>query len=214
MLELKAFKTEAGRAEIRARTLPLSRAARNLLLVIDASKPTGEWLRLVAGVDTTDLQTLLDHGLIAAQSGAQGPATSAIASTATLAATPAMAPAATPTAASDLLPDRWAEVAKSAAASAAPAMPGATPAETPAAATAPAGFVNPPKLDRAQLYTYLSGEATKLLGPFKGYAFALDVERCDSLSELQALALQFAERVRKAKGDAAAAGVRDAVGLI
>ena len=70
-----------------------------------------------------------------------------------------------------------------------------------------------PLLDRAALYTYLSGEATKLLGPFKGYAFALDVERADSLAALQALALQLVERVQKAKGDAAAAAVREALGL-
>ena len=68
-------------------------------------------------------------------------------------------------------------------------------------------------LDRAALYSYLSGEATKLLGPFKGYAFALEVERADSLAALQALALQLVERVQKAKGEAAAAAVREALGL-
>ena len=57
-----------------------------------------------------------------------------------------------------------------------------------AVAQAPAG--GSPLLDRAALYTYLSGAATKLLGPFKGYAFALEVERADSLAALQALALQ------------------------
>ncbi len=70
-----------------------------------------------------------------------------------------------------------------------------------------------PLLDRAALYTYLSGEATKLLGPFKGYAFALEVERADSLAALQGLALQLVERVQKAKGEAAAQAVRDALGL-
>ena len=38
-------------------------------------------------------------------------------------------------------------------------------------------------------------------------------ERADSLATLQALALQLVERVQKAKGDAAAAAVRDALGL-
>jgi hypothetical protein len=41
VLDLLHSKTDAGRAEIRARTLPLSRTARNLLLVLDASKPAG-----------------------------------------------------------------------------------------------------------------------------------------------------------------------------
>lgn len=182
MLELKVSKTEAGRAEIRARSLPLSRAARNLLLVIDASKPAAEWLRLVAGVGEADLQALLDHGLIATQGSPQ-----------------AAAPPAKPTPPAAVLPDTWAAAPR--------------PAPPAGSAAATAGFGNPPKLDRAQLYIYLSGEATKLLGPFKGYAFALEVERCDSLAELQALALQFIERVHKAKGEAAAAAVRDAVGL-
>jgi len=167
-------KTDAGRAEIRARALPLSRAARNLLLVLDASKPAGEWLRLVAGATQADLEALRQQGLIAPQGGSA-------------AAAPARAPA---------------PVAAPAPAAEAPA-----PA---AAAPAPAGTL---LLDRAALYTYLSGEATKLLGPFKGYAFALEVERADSLSALQALALQLVERVQKAKGDAAAAGVRDTLGL-
>ena len=83
----------------------------------------------------------------------------------------------------------------------------------PAAWAQPGAAGGSPLLDRAALYTYLSGEATKLLGPFKGYAFALEVERADSLAALQALALQLAERVQKAKGDAAAAAVRDALGL-
>lgn len=156
MLDLPHTKTEAGRAEIRARALPLSRAARNLLHVLDASKPAGEWLRLVAGTTEADLAALREHGLIEP-----------------------LAAAAT----------------ASAAAPALQLAPGAT------------------LLDRAALYTYLSGAATRLLGPFKGYAFALEVERADSLPALQTLALQLVERVHKAKGEAAGAAVRDALGL-
>lgn len=180
MFDLLHSKTDAGRAEIRARALPLSRAARNLLLVLDASKPAGEWLRLVNGATEADLETLRQNGLIAPQNAggqslaSQPPAAAPVASAAaaTLAATPA------------------------------PAAPGAQP---PAAGS--------PLLDRAALYTYLSGEATKLLGPFKGYAFALEVERADSLAALQGLALQLVERVQKAKGEDAAAAVRQALGL-
>ncbi|WP_457420227.1 hypothetical protein [Roseateles sp. P5_E7] len=179
MLDLLHSKTEAGRAEIRARALPLSRAARNLLLVLDATKPAGEWLRLVTGATEADLEALRQQGLIVPQAGwapqgaAQPPA-------------PAQPPVAAP----------------------APSV--AAPPTAPAAAPAAGGS---PLLDRAALYTYMSGQATKLLGPFKGYAFALEVERCDSLGELQGLALQLVERVQKAKGDAAAAAVRDALGL-
>ena len=161
MLDLLHSKTEAGRAEIRARALPLSRAARNLLLVLDATKPAGEWLRLVTGATEADLEALRQQGLIVPQAGYAPPGT---------AQPPVQAPAAAPVAA-------------------------------PAAAV-PAG--GSPLLDRAALYTYMSGQATKLLGPFKGYAFALEVERADSLAALQALALQLVERVQKAKGEAAA----------
>lgn len=176
MIELLYSKTEAGRAEIRARTLPLSRTARNLLLVLDASKPAVEWVRLVAGAAEADFETLRQHGLIAAQNAAGQPI-----------ATPPPAPAAAPVA--------------------------TAPAPQSPAAPAPAAGGHSPLLDRAALYTYLSGEATKLLGPFKGYAFALEVERADSLSALQGLALQLVERVQKAKGEAAAQAVRDALGL-
>ncbi|MGM9482616.1 hypothetical protein ACS5PN_15595 [Roseateles sp. NT4] len=174
MLDLLYSKTEAGRAEIRARTLPLSRTARNLLLVLDASKPGSEWVRLVAGATEADFETLRQHGLIAAQNAAGQP----------IAAPPPVA---------------------------APAP--AVTAPAPQADAAPAAAGHSPLLDRAALYTYLSGAATKLLGPFKGYAFALEVERADSLAALQGLALQLVERVQKAKGEDAAQAVRDALGL-
>lgn len=174
VLDLLHSKTDAGRAEIRARALPLSRAARNLLLVLDATKTAGEWVRLVAGATEADLETLRQQGLIVPQAGPTLPGG--------LPSAPIAAPA-----------------------------PVAAPAAAAAPAPAPAG--GSPLLDRAALYTYMSGQATKLLGPFKGYAFALEVERCGSLGELQALALQLVERVQKAKGDEAAAAVREALGL-
>ncbi|RTL41098.1 MAG: hypothetical protein EKK53_14185 [Burkholderiales bacterium] len=172
MLDFLYAKTDAGRAEIRARALPLSRTARNLLLVLDASKTASDWLRLVAGATEADFEMLRQQGLIAEQNAAGHRV-----------APPAAAPA---------------------------AAPAVTPAAAPAAKAPAAGS---PLLDRAALYTYLSGEATKLLGPFKGYAFALEVERADGLPALQALALQLVEKVQKAKGDAAAAAVREALGL-
>lgn len=175
MFDLLYAKTDAGRAEIRARALPLSRTARNLLLVLDASKAASDWLRLVAGATEADFEMLRQHGLIAPQNAAGQPVATAPAPLAAPSPAPAPAPVAAPA------------------------------AQAPAAGS--------PLLDRAALYTYLSGEATKLLGPFKGYAFALEVERADSLPALQALALQLVEKVQKAKGDAAAAAVREALGL-
>ncbi|QPF76019.1 hypothetical protein G8A07_25910 [Roseateles sp. DAIF2] len=72
MLDHSYSKTEAGRGEIKARALPLSRSARNLLLVLDASKPARQWLSLVQGVGEPDLAFLLEHGLIA-MAGAAAP---------------------------------------------------------------------------------------------------------------------------------------------
>ena len=58
-------RTAAGQAEIGARALGLSRAARNLLLVINASKTAQEWLQALQGVSTEDLAYLLELGLLA-----------------------------------------------------------------------------------------------------------------------------------------------------
>ncbi|MBL8351494.1 MAG: hypothetical protein JNL87_14425 [Burkholderiaceae bacterium] len=76
-------KTEAGRAEIRERSRPLSRPARNLLLIIDDSRPAGDWLGVVQGCAAAELQALVDAGLV------ERPATPA-------AARPARAAAAAP----------------------------------------------------------------------------------------------------------------------
>jgi hypothetical protein len=176
------IKTEAGRAEIKARALPLSRAARNLLLVIDGSKTARDWLGLVHGVTEDDFNELIRHGLLVAKNQ---PA-------------PTLMPAAA-TPDPHLLAAGWAKPA--------------APAPAPAAATPTPTAPGWPTLERAELYAYLSGQATKLLGTFKGYTFALEVERCDSLMELQLLALQLVERVQKAKGDELAQEVRTALGI-
>jgi hypothetical protein len=66
-------KTEAGRAEIRNRALPLSRPARNLLLIIDASRSGEGWLGVVQGCVGPELAALVEHGLVAeAPAGAAG----------------------------------------------------------------------------------------------------------------------------------------------
>ncbi len=66
-LAARYTKTDAGRAEIQAKSLPLSRPARNLLLIIDAGRTAQEWLGLVQGATPADLQALLQAGLVADQ---------------------------------------------------------------------------------------------------------------------------------------------------
>lgn len=82
------------------------------------------------------------------------------------------------------------------------------PASAPGAAAPSAST-----LSYEQLYTFMSGEAVKQLGPFRGYAFALEVERCQDLAQLQRLAQDFVARVQANKGDAAAQALRRAMGL-
>jgi hypothetical protein len=65
-------RTEAGRMEIRTRTHALSRTARNLLLIIDESRPGLEWVTMVHGAAAVDLQDLLDAHLVA-QAGPGAP---------------------------------------------------------------------------------------------------------------------------------------------
>jgi hypothetical protein len=60
-------KTDAGREEIRARKLDLSRPARTLLLIVDGTKSGDEWLAMVAGATAADLQRLVDAGMLSAQ---------------------------------------------------------------------------------------------------------------------------------------------------
>lgn len=85
MLDQAYQKTDAGRAEIKARALPLSRSARNLLLVIDGNKSARQWLSLVQGVVEADLAYLLEQGLI----GAAAAAPARVAAAAAPAAAPA-----------------------------------------------------------------------------------------------------------------------------
>jgi ATP phosphoribosyltransferase regulatory subunit HisZ len=160
MLDQSYLKTEGGRAEIKARSLPLSRSARNLLLVIDAARNARQWLGLVQGATEADLALLLSHELIAVS-------------------------AATTAAAAPLTAQQRLRAA----------------------------FGEPAALDYQQLSALLNGQATKQLGLVKGYGFALDVEKCAGLSELQQLALDFVERVQQSKGAEAAATLRQALGL-
>jgi hypothetical protein len=60
------IKTENGRAAIRAGIHTLKRPARNLLVILDASKAGDEWVALVNGATGADLKQLVDDGLIRA----------------------------------------------------------------------------------------------------------------------------------------------------
>ena len=58
-------RTEAGKAEIRAHSIKLSRPARNLLMVIDASCSGDAWIGKVNGSTPADLEALIAAKLVA-----------------------------------------------------------------------------------------------------------------------------------------------------
>ena len=60
-------RTEAGKAEIRAHGIKLSRPARNLLMVIDASCSGEAWIGKVNGSTQADLDVLIAARLVAPQ---------------------------------------------------------------------------------------------------------------------------------------------------
>jgi len=80
------IKTDSGRAEIQARVHAISRTARNLLLILDASRAGSDWVSMVRGATASDLALLFDAGLIALVPEPAGTASS-------MAPTPPPAPA-------------------------------------------------------------------------------------------------------------------------
>ena len=70
LFDLPLQKTDAGRAEIKSRALPLSRSVRNLLLMLDATRSAREWLSMVQGATEADANYLIAHGLIGVSPGA------------------------------------------------------------------------------------------------------------------------------------------------
>jgi len=71
MIHADAYvRTEAGKAEIRAHSVKLSRPARNLLMVIDGSCSGDAWIGKVNGSTQGDLDVLLAARLIAPHGGA------------------------------------------------------------------------------------------------------------------------------------------------
>ena len=64
-----------------------------------------------------------------------------------------------------------------------------------------------------QLYGLLTSQAKERLGLIKGFKMVLDVEKCNGLPELRALAMRFVGAVREAQGDGTAAKMSLALGM-
>lgn len=87
-MPVRYTKTALGRGEIQSRSHALSRTARTLLLILDASRAGRAWVGLVQGATDADLQALLDAGLIEPAEG-QDPVESGRAPAASLDPAPA-----------------------------------------------------------------------------------------------------------------------------
>ena len=181
MLEERYEKTEAGRAEIKVRTLVQARVARNLLLVIDASKTGGDWVGVVQGAAPTDLELLVQHQLVKVTAGA---------------------PLSRPMGPSSIATPMGSGAPSSRMSGASASRP--VPSRLAGAPTS--------SLPYQELYTALSTFA-KQQGLLKGYKIALEVEQCADMTQLTTLALDIIDRVRAAKGDAAAHELRATLGF-
>ena len=62
------------------------------------------------------------------------------------------------------------------------------------------------------LYTLLTREAKERFGLIKGYRLILKIESCSDLADLQAVAVDFVEQLRKAHGEESAARFRKQLG--
>lgn len=97
----------------------------------------------------------------------------------------------------------------------------ATPAAAPAPATAPAAEPAAPEpakeeesaLGYRELYDSLNALSKEQLGLFKGYKFALDIEKANGLEGLREVAQRLIEEVERVKGESAAQMVRRALGM-
>jgi len=201
VLNLRYQKTEAGRQEIRQRSLALPRSARSLLVMMDGKRTAAEWMALINGVTQDDVDRLCSAGLITAADGQ---------------------PAAIPTS--------LREVDISLGDFVEPPMAPRPPAPSSSPMTmrtaAPAASLGPETVPMTiapqmaapsaydQLYAALTSQARERLGLIKGYKLILDIERCADHDALQALARKFVLKVRDSQGPDAARQVERILGLI
>ncbi len=181
-LAARFAKTEVGRAEIRAKVLPLSRPARNLLLIIDTTRTGEGWLAMVQGSTPADLHALLQAGLVAPGMAGTGGSGAAGASTGG---------------------------AGTGGSGTGGSSTGGAGIGTPAADAAPRMSLAQALAARSYktLYDRITAEARPRLGLIKGYKLILEVERCNGPAEIRALAQRFVEQVRDNNGDAAGVAI-------
>lgn len=166
-------KTDAGREEIRARQLKLSRTARTLLLILEPSKPTEEWMQMVRGATADDLQGLVALGLVTSRPGLDEPPVLEVEIELPVAATAAGTVS---------VPDV------------------AVPVQAPVPQPAVEALPPPPGQGLPNLVQRYTQLATRHLGLLESYRMVLEIERCASVAELQALAPRLMAAVERNVG--------------
>lgn len=196
-MSTRYVRTPAGQAEIQGRTHQLSRAVRNLLLVINDSRTIEDWLSHLHGVTADDVTMLISAGLIA-QTGAAAPE-KAVARPADLRAG-VPKPTASPATAAAVAP-----------ATGGVAVAGADAAENSDWVRTQQVIRNAPY---NALYDALNSIGKAKLGLVRGYRFALEVEKCNGVDEIRVLAMKFAEQLRSEHGMAAVGELTYAIGAV
>lgn len=205
-------KSVRGRQVLRDRHYPLPRSARNLLLILDASKPVRQWLQMVHGVGWAEVGVLEQAGLIEPVPEA-GPAETR--------------PAPLPSDFGPVFrPDELARLALPIPPKVPRFVPPASRTEPPKSVPAPqeadlqSAFIplsTRPRLHSTlaytDLYDSLNALARQTLGLFRGYRYTLRIEKAQDLDDLEQVATDFVAEVERLRGLATARTVRRALGL-
>ncbi len=214
-------KTEAGREEIRTRTLKLSMAMRAILVMVDGQRTVADLRGIIAGskAPADALDVLLAQALIA---GTREPAPLA----------PVSMPAAARQSAAPYAPPQSPAYSPAASPPYRPASPSPTNLHTPVSAplarpviaaeppasVAPAssgsaptpdshGELGDPRTNFDRLYTAMNEIVRDFLPAHRRYFLQLKIERCNTADELLAVLHDLRVSLAKARGDAFASDV-------
>jgi hypothetical protein len=187
-------KSSRGRQALRERSHALPRSTRNLLLILDASRPVRHWLAMVRGADWSDVAVLTRAGFIEVVEAPGAPETR-------------------PMLAADLQADFRPSDFHLSMVNADDDL--AVIERRPAAAMPRAAAVRPVAvpLGYADLYDSLNALLRQSLGLFAGYRYALRIERARDVVELRRVAGDFIRDVRRRHGESVARVVQRALGL-
>lgn len=212
MLDTEIFvKTDAGRDEIRSRTLGLPMSVRAILLMIDGQRPVSAMRALIAGskAPADVLDSLVSQGLIERRGGPENE----VRTPAAMPQAPPPPPA-LPTPADtekDLALQLREAFATRAAPSAEPLLDlvlptihGATPVAEP---VAPMIAAPVPQSAYEHLYAMMNEIVRDFLAPHRRYFFQLKIERCGTAEDLLELLHALHTALAKSRGDAFASEV-------